>query len=136
MAAPKGHPKYIKRVDEKQLAKLAGAHLTTKEISAILDISVSALEKSPYKEIISVERGLTKQRLKQKALQRALIDSSDVMLKFCLKNYCGMTDNDIIPIDGNGEDSNVGYTIKIVRPQAFKSKAEIAAEQEDDNNKE
>lgn len=93
MAAVKGQPKPEQKVDHEELQKLARLHLTSVEMAEWFGCSVDLLTREPYLSIIHKGKSETKQRLKQKAIQRALVDNSDTMLIFCLKNYCKWGDN-------------------------------------------
>ena len=84
----------VKKIDEVELKRLAELHITNKEIAQWFSVHEDTLGQPYYAEIIKNGKSLTKQRLKQKAIQRALQDNSDTMLIFCLKNYCGWSNND------------------------------------------
>jgi hypothetical protein len=101
--------------DLEELERLARLHVTYKEMAEWFGCNESLLQYEPYFTIIAKARSETKQRLKQKALQRALVENSDTLLIFCLKNYCGWGDNK--SIIGEGEvPSQRGYTIQIIPP--------------------
>lgn len=105
----KGEPRQRKEkatIDLEELKRLARLHLTNIDIAEWFGCDINTLSKTPYTEIILNAKSETKQRLKQKAIQRALIDNSDTMLIFCLKNYCGWTNNDKVEINtGSNTDS-------------------------------
>lgn len=110
------------RPDLDELQRLARLHVTYKEIAEWFGCNESLLQYEPYVSIIAKARSETKQRLKQRALQRALVEGSDTLLIFCLKNYCGWGDNKAII--GESEDTHQqGYTIQIIPP--------VVAKQED-----
>ena len=89
-------------------------HLTTVEIANWFGCSRALLECEPFVAIIDKGRAETKQRLKQKALQRALVEDSDVMLKFCLKNYCGWTDVPTMNVSPDSTVNNTGFTVSFI----------------------
>jgi len=102
MAPPKGHKYYDgTKVDMDELERLSKLHLTAGEIAEWFGCSPELLQRDPYLSIIQRGRADTKQRLKQKAIQRALEDNSDTMLIFSLKNYCKWGDNG--PTDGDSK---------------------------------
>lgn len=93
----KGEPRQRKvygSIDVVDLERLARLHLTNRELAEWFNVNENTLALEPYKHIIAKGKSETKQRLKQKAIQRALIDDSDTMLIFCLKNYCGWSNNE------------------------------------------
>ena len=98
----KGLPRQRKEkvsVDIKELEKVAKLNCTTKEMAIFFGCSRELLDQPRYAAIIQKSREDVKQRLKQKAVQRALVDDSDTMLIFCLKNYCGWSNNDKTQIE-------------------------------------
>lgn len=106
MAPPKGHPHYDgTKIDIKELERLSHLHLTTNELAEWFGCHRTTLDREPYLSIIQRGRAETKQRLKQKAIQRALEDNSDTMLIFSLKNYCKWGDNG--PTDGDGKPAPI-----------------------------
>jgi len=82
------------KIDVDVLTNLARLHTTNAEIAKWFGIHPATLSHSPYIEIIEKAKSETRQRLKRKAISRALDDNSDTMLIFCLKNYCGWSNND------------------------------------------
>jgi hypothetical protein len=84
-------PKGIIHIQD--LQKLAALHTSMKEIANWFGVPVTTLENDPWHTLIQDARSTTKQRLKTKAIDRALNADSDTMLKFCLANYCGFSDN-------------------------------------------
>jgi hypothetical protein len=103
------------QIDLEELAKVASFHLTLMEIADWFGCSSSALNYEPYKSVIKKAHNETKQRLKQKALQRAIEESSDKMLQFCLTNYCGWSDKTTAVMETNNE-SGSGFTITVIPP--------------------
>lgn len=92
----KGEPRQRKRyatIDEEELERMSRLHLTNTEIAQWFNCDINTLSLEPYRTIIANGKSETKQRLKQKIIQRALIDNSDTALIFALKNYCGWGDN-------------------------------------------
>jgi len=121
MAAPRG-VKQVRKVNHEELERLARLHLTSKEIAEWFNCSVELLQREPYLSIIVKGRSETKQRLKQKAIQRAF-ENSDTMLIFCLKNYCGWGDNKV----GVAEEPDVD--IKKLSDKELAEKAATLAKQ-------
>jgi hypothetical protein len=103
-------------INLEELGKVARLHATKREIAEWFRCSMSVLDDDPYHSVIIQAQNETKQRLKQKALQRALEESSDQMLVFCLKNYCGWSDKITQQIE-NTEESN-GFTITVIPPKS------------------
>lgn len=97
---PKGKTPVTPNTDE--LRRLSRLHLTDQEMADWLDCHITTLQLPQYKKIIHDGRSETKQRLKQKVIQRALDDNSDTALIFALKNYCGWSNNDKVEMKIEG----------------------------------
>jgi|694.fasta_scaffold19564_17 hypothetical protein len=104
-------------IDLQQLEDIAKLHATNAEIALFFRCSASTLDNDPYYSIIVRARDETKQKLKKAALRRALEESSDQMLKFCLKNYCGWTENNQV-IQVQEDLTNNGFTITVIPPRS------------------
>lgn len=105
------------KIDKEELVRLARLHVTLQEMAEWFKCTREYLSMEPFITLINDAKSETKQRLKQKALQRALVDNSDPMLKFCLKNYCKWSDADIVS-DGDtpaAEQSSHGFYIKVIK---------------------
>lgn len=102
-------------IDLEELAKIAALHATNNEIAEWFRCSRSCLDNDPYHSVIIKARNQTKQRLKQKALQRALEADSDPMLKFCLINYCGWTDKIVNQVENT--ENSTGFTVTVIPPK-------------------
>lgn len=125
MAKPPKKPEYTvnpntglpSKIDTDDLIRLARLHLTFKELADWFGVTTEYMQTEPFASIVQKAKSETKQRLKQKALQRALSDGSDTMLKFCLKNYCGWSDNDTItntPNETGDIERSSGFTVSII----------------------
>lgn len=104
-------------IDLEELEKVARLHATMADIAEWFRCSISTLNNDPYYSVIIKARNDTKQKLKQKALQRALEDGSDSMLKFCLTNYCGWSDKVVNQVE-NTDNSQNGFTISLIPPKS------------------
>ena len=112
----KGEPRKRKQkvtIDLGELERLAQLHITNIEIAQWLNVNVKTLNAERYLSVINKAKSETKQKLKQKALQRALNDSSDSMLMFCLKNYCGWSNNETQTQETKVIKDKQGFTIKV-----------------------
>lgn len=101
-------------IDLIELERVARLHATKKDIAEWFRCSPSTLDNDPYYSIIIKAQNETKQRLKQKAIQRALEGDSDVMLKFCLTNYCKWSDKQVTEV--TNELGEQGFTITVIPP--------------------
>jgi hypothetical protein len=103
-------------IDLDELERVAKLHATRKDIAEWFRCSTSTLDNDPYYSVIIKAQNETKQRLKQKALQRALQEDSDMMLKFCLTNYCKWSDKQVTEV--TNELGEQGFTITVIPPAA------------------
>jgi len=103
-------------IDLVELERVARLHATRKDIAEWFRCSPSTLDSDPYYSVIIKAQNETKQRLKQKALQRALEEDSDMMLKFCLTNYCKWSDKQVTEV--TNELGEQGFTITVIPPAA------------------
>lgn len=101
-------------IDLEELERVAKLHATKKDIAEWFRCSPSTLDNDPYFSVIIKAQNGTKQRLKQKALQRALEGDSDMMLKFCLTNYCKWSDKQVTEV--TNELGEQGFTITVIPP--------------------
>tara|TARA_Y100001973_G_C5202542_1_gene338939 strand:+ start:2554 stop:3012 length:459 start_codon:yes stop_codon:yes gene_type:complete len=86
-------------IPEEEVAKLAQYHCTNKEMADFFGVKLQTFMDN-FRDIITKNKLITKQRLRQKMLQQAL-SGDRVLMIFLSKNYLGMSDN---PIDNESTE--------------------------------
>jgi len=80
-------------IPEEEVAKLAQYHCTNKEMADFFGVKLQTFMDN-FRDIITKNKLITKQRLRQKMLQQAL-SGDRVLMIFLSKNYLGMSDNPV-----------------------------------------
>ena len=78
-------------IAEEEVAKLAQMHCTNKEMADFFGVKLQTFMDN-FRDIITKNKLITKQRLRQAMLQQAL-SGDRVLMIFLSKNYLGMSDN-------------------------------------------
>jgi len=92
-------------IPEEQVAYLAGIHCTNKEIADFFDVPLQTFVDN-FRDIITKNKALTKQRLRKAQLDLALNKHDRVMLIWLGKNMLGQSDS---PIESD-EDKILPWT--------------------------
>lgn len=104
-----GRGEFRKVIPEEEVAQLSQYHCTNKEMADFFGVKLQTFMDN-FRDIITKNRLITKQRLRKQMLTQAL-NGDRVLQIFLAKNYLGMSDNPI-ETDGNevlpwtGEDDN------------------------------
>jgi hypothetical protein len=101
--------------DEDLLRKYSSLHATLAELSILLNVSVSVLERPVWRKIINEEREQTVYKLKKKATDMGLAGNA-TMLIFALKNIAKWSNNDQIQ-ETSVKQTKTGYTIKVINKE-------------------
>lgn len=80
-------------IPEEQVMELAKLHCTNQEMADFFEVKLQTFMDN-FRDIITKNKLITKQRLRQKMLQQAL-SGDRVLMIFLSKNYLGMSDNPV-----------------------------------------